>query len=116
MTKAKTVTEPKSDSTEAFRDAFHSGMGAIEQTALAAAEIPLSILANLGVSEEAMESAREGHRQLVRGIQSAIDSVAMGITDTAGGIASGIVNVTTKQAAVVSEAASKVTKNGTKTS
>jgi hypothetical protein len=114
MTKASSTTQKSSEVTEPFRDAFHTGMGAIEQTVLAAAEIPLSVLASLGVSEEAMESAREGHRQMVRGIHKALDSVAMGITDTAEGIAGGIVNVAGKQAAAVTDVTTKMAKNGSK--
>jgi hypothetical protein len=96
------------DSTEPIKNAIHSGMGAIETTVLAAAEIPLSVLKSLGVSDEAMEAAREGHRQLVRGIHSALDSVAMGVTDTTAGIASGITTGISTAATAAGDAAGKM--------
>lgn len=96
------------DSTEPIKNAIHSGMGAIETTVLAAAEIPLSVLKSLGVSDEAMEAAREGHRQLVRGIHSALDTVAMGVTDTTAGIASGITTGISTAASAAGDAAGKM--------
>ncbi len=84
-------------------------MGAIETTVLAAAEIPLSVLKSLGVSDEAMEAAREGHAQLVRGIHSALDTVAMGVTDTTAGIASGITNGVSSAAAAAGDVGEKMT-------
>ena len=94
--------------TEPIKNAIHSGMGAIETTVLAAAEIPLSVLKSLGVSDEAMQAAREGHQQLVRGIHSALDSVAMGVTDTTAGIASGITNGISSAASAAGDAAGKM--------
>jgi|APLak6261663543_1056040.scaffolds.fasta_scaffold136377_1 hypothetical protein len=96
------------DATEPIKSAIHSGMGAIETTVLAAAEIPLSVLKSLGVSDEAMEAAREGHRQLVRGIHSALDTVAMGVTDTTAGIASGITTGISTAATAAGDAAGKM--------
>lgn len=113
MTKTASTTpapDPAAhDATEPIKNAIHSGMGAIETTVLAAAEIPLSVLKSLGVSDEAMEAAREGHRQLVRGIHSALDTVAMGVTDTTAGIASGITTGIATAATAAGDAAGKMT-------
>jgi hypothetical protein len=103
------AAETSGDSTEQVKSAIHSGIGAIETTALAAAEIPLGILKSLGVSEEAMEAAREGHRQLVHGIRSAIGTVADGVTDTTAGIATGITKGVTTAASTAGDVASRVT-------
>lgn len=109
MSKVSTASDAAShDSTEPIKNAIHSGMGAIETTVLAAAEIPLSVLKSLGVSDEAMEAAREGHRQLVRGIHSALDTVAMGVTDTTAGIASGITTGISTAASAAGDAAGKM--------
>jgi hypothetical protein len=106
-TKATADTAPP-DAAEPVKNAIHSGIGAIETTALAAAEIPLSILKSLGVSEEAMASAREGHRQLVHGIRTAIGSVADGVTDTTAGIATGIASGFSSAASTAGDAASRM--------
>jgi hypothetical protein len=97
------------DSTESVKGAINSGIEAIESTALAAAEIPLGILASLGISEEAMGPAREGYRQLVHGIRSAIGTVADGVTDTTAGIATGISKGITTAASTAGDTASRMT-------
>ncbi|MFN8169590.1 MAG: hypothetical protein U0S36_12480 [Candidatus Nanopelagicales bacterium] len=112
MTKTSTTQAPadtvRVETSEPIKDAIHSGIGAIETTALAAAEIPLSILKSLGVSDEAMESAREGHRQLVHGIRAAVASVADGVTDTTAGIATGIATGFSSAAATAGDAAGRM--------
>lgn len=110
-TKAPTTTAH--NGTESVKGAVQTGIGAIETTALAAAEIPLSILKSLGVSDEAMETAREGHRQLVHGIRSALGTVADGVTDTTAEIASGITKGFTTAATTAGEAASRLTSTST---
>jgi hypothetical protein len=102
-----TDTGTKHDATDTIKDALHSGMGAIEQTVLAAAEIPLSVLGSIGVSDEAMKSLREGHRALVQGIHAALDSVAMGVTDTTAGVATGITTGIATAAGAAGDAAAK---------
>jgi hypothetical protein len=59
-----------------FRDAFRTGMGAAENIQVAAAEIPLTILSGLGMSEDTTRAAREKHREMVRGLYGTIDSIA----------------------------------------
>jgi hypothetical protein len=105
---SSTAAEPTHDSTEPIKNAISSGMGAIETTVLAAAEIPLSVLKSLGVSDEAMEGAREGHRQLVHGIRMALGTVAIGVTDTTAGIATGITTGITTAATAAGDAAGKM--------
>jgi hypothetical protein len=100
---------PAGDSADNVKGAIHSGIGAIESTALAAAEIPLGILKSLGVSEEAMGPAREGYHQLVHGIRSAIGTVADGVTDTTAGIATGITKGISTAASTAGDAASRMT-------
>jgi hypothetical protein len=95
------------DVADPIKHAIESGMGAIETTALAAAEIPLSVLKSLGVSEEAMVAAREGHAQMVRGIHSALSTIATGITDTSTGIASGVTQSFAAAATATAEVAEK---------
>jgi hypothetical protein len=119
MSKATATTAPAAsttgDSAENVKGAIHTGIEAIESTALAAAEIPLGILTSLGISEEAMGPAREGYRQLVHGIRSAIGTVADGVTDTTAGIATGITKGISTAASTAGDAASRMT-NGSSSS
>ena len=113
MSKTNGTTAPAAtttgDSADQVKGAIHTGIGAFESTALAAAEIPLSILKSLGVSEEAMGPAREGYHQLVHGIRSAIGTVADGVTDTTAGIATGITKGISTAASTAGDAASRMT-------
>jgi len=67
--------------TRYFILALRSGLDAMENTAVAAAEIPLSILSGFGVSEETTDAAREANRQLAHGIHGTVDSVATQIAE-----------------------------------
>ena len=84
-TKSKQSTASQAKSPETvFVDAFRGGMGAVKKTSLAAAEIPLSVLSSLGVSEEATGAARKSHQDLTQGITEAVDTIATQSAKVAG--------------------------------
>ena len=87
-TKSKDQPEPEqtSESTEsesshgpsdgALLGSFRTGMGLLEYTSLAAAEVPLKMLSNLGMPDAATNVARDGHTKMVHGIHGTLDFVA----------------------------------------
>lgn len=78
--------EPTSESTAranaqgpsdgAVLGSFRAGMGFIEYTSLAAAEVPLKVLSTLGMPDAATNVARDSHTQMVHGIHGTLDFVA----------------------------------------
>jgi hypothetical protein len=98
-------TQSKGEVGGPFLTAFRNGMGAIEKTVVTTAEIPLTVFSGLGVPDDTTQSVREGHREMVHGIHTTINSVATGIAGAVG-----------KSASLVSSAVGTVTKNGSSTS
>lgn len=70
-----------SEETRYFLMAFRKVGDAIEQTTLSAAEIPLSVLSSMGVSDDLTGSARESGKQLVQGIHGTVDAIAEQIAE-----------------------------------
>ena len=81
--------------------AFRTGMDAIENTVVSAAEIPLSVLSGLGVSEETTDAARKANIELADGIRGTVDTVVTQITDA-------VARDAALAADIVGEAAKKV--------
>jgi hypothetical protein len=67
-----------------FLLAFRNFGDAIESTTLAAAEIPLTVLSSMGVSDEATGAARDTSKAVVQGIHGTVDSIATQIADAIG--------------------------------
>jgi hypothetical protein len=71
-----TMADTTNDETRYFLMAFRKVGEAIEQTTLSAAEIPLSVLSSIGVSEDFTSSARDSSTQLIQGIHGTVDAIA----------------------------------------
>ena len=107
-TKKTVGSKNQGDAGDEFRYfilAFRSGMDAIENSVVSAAEIPLSILSGLGVSDETTQAARKGNRQLAHGITGTIDTIATQIAE-----------VVSAQASIASDAVGQATRKTTRKS
>ena len=80
-TAKKSDDKEQPESERYFVLAFRSGMDAIENTVVSAAEIPLSLLNGMGVSTEATDAARETSKQLAHGIHGTVDAIVTQIAD-----------------------------------
>jgi pyruvate/2-oxoacid:ferredoxin oxidoreductase beta subunit len=72
---SKSTEEPEGQ-VRVFLMAFRSVGDAIESTTLSAAEIPLTVLSGIGVSDDTTKAARDTGTQLVHSIHGTVDSVA----------------------------------------
>ena len=80
-TTKKSTSKDQAEGDRYFVLAFRSGMDAIENTVVSAAEIPLSVLAGIGVSADTTEAAREANKQLAHGIHGTVDAIVTQIAD-----------------------------------
>ena len=103
------------DVSASIKGAMHTGMGAIEKVALAAAEVPLSVLSSLGVPDEARATVRHDTELFVAGITAALNTVADGTTDATAGVATGITRGVSAGVGVVGDIAGKLVGAGSTT-
>jgi hypothetical protein len=85
-----------------FLIAVRSGLDAIENTVVSAAEIPLGVLTGFGMSAETAGSARKANRDLAKGIHGTIDTIVTQIADAVAqetALVADVVGKATKQAA-----------------
>lgn len=66
-----------------FLGTYHKGLDVLENSVVAAVEIPLSVASRLGVSEDTTKAVRDGNRSLVRGVYGGLGSVGDGIAGIA---------------------------------
>jgi hypothetical protein len=85
-----------------FLIAVRSGLDAIENTVVSAAEIPLGVLTGFGMSAETAGSARKANRDLAKGIHGTLDTIVTQIADAVAqetALVADVVGKATKQAA-----------------
>jgi hypothetical protein len=80
-TAKKSSSKSQAEGDRYFVLAFRTGMDAIENTVVSAAEIPLSVLSGMGVSPDTTDAAREANKQLAHGIHGTVDAIVTQIAD-----------------------------------
>jgi hypothetical protein len=97
-----------------FLIAVRSGLDAIENTVVSAAEIPLSVLSGFGMSAETAGNARKANRDLAKGIHGTIDSIVTQIADAVAQETALVVDVVGQAAKTAQQTAKKTAKRPAK--
>lgn len=74
--KVDSTSAPAGDSDNLFLSTMRSGMGALEFATLAVTDLPLNMLQKVGVPSAATDTARDGGRTMLHGVNGTIDTLA----------------------------------------
>lgn len=76
-----TTTKDKADGF--FLGTYRKGLDVLENSVVAAVEIPLSVASRLGVPDDTTKAVRDGNRSLVRGVYGGLGSIGDGVAGIA---------------------------------
>jgi len=62
-----------------FLGTYRKGLDVLENSVVAAVEIPLSVASRLGVGDDTTKAVRDGNRSLVRGVYGGLGSIGDGV-------------------------------------
>jgi hypothetical protein len=77
------MSTTKTQSDGFFLGTYRKGLDVLENSVVAAVEIPLSVASRLGVSDDTTKAVRDGNRSLVRGVYGGLGSIGDGIAGIA---------------------------------
>jgi len=96
--------------TGVMKSSFKAGLGAAESMHQFAVEIPLNLLAVVGVPEEKTTMLKDKHRNLLRGVYGSVDSIASRAMDLGAEEADILTAEASKQVENAKEVVAEVTK------